>query len=95
MLPKENFRIEASLQIVSPYPAHILGNHTADLPGFNVRDKLFPAGPLKVGPAPSVIRVMGNVGKSSLGGIAFKHGLLIYNRVTIPNLLIVTAKALV
>ncbi len=47
MLPKENFRIEASLQIVSPYPAHILGNHTADLPGLNVRDKLFPAGPLK------------------------------------------------
>jgi hypothetical protein len=58
------------------YSSPFLGDHTGDLSGPNVRDKLFPTGPFKVSPAPSVIRVMKYVGKTSLGGIAFKHGLL-------------------
>ena len=95
MLPEQDLGIEARLQIVTPDTAHILGDHTADFPGLNVCHKLFPTGPLKICPAPSVVRVMGNVSKSSLGSIAFKHGLLIHNGIAVPNLLIVTAKAFV
>ena len=79
MLSEKNLGIKTRLQIVTPDTAHILGDHTADLPGLNVRHKLFPTGPLEVSPAPSVIRVMGNVGKTPLSGIAFKHSLLIHD----------------
>ena len=72
-------RIKPCLQIVSPDKAHVFGDHAADLPSLNVRDKLFPTGLLEVCPAPSDIRIVGDVGKSPLGGIAFEHGLLRVN----------------
>ena len=95
MLPKEDFRIEASLQIVPPDTAHVLGDHTANLPDLNVRDELFPTGPLKVCPAPSIVRIVDRVRESPLGGVAFEHSLLIHDGVTVPNLLIVTTETLV
>ena len=95
VLGKQDLCVEAGLQIISPDPAHVLGNDTAHFSGLNVRNKLFPAGPLKICTAPAVIRVMDDVGKAPLGSIAFEHGFLIEYRVTVPNLLIITAKTLV
>ena len=79
LLPKQDFRIKSCLQVISPDPAHVLGDHAADLPGLNVRHKPFPTGPLKIGPAPSVIRVMDAICETMLGGVAFQHGLLIHD----------------
>ena len=56
VLGKQDLCVEAGLQIISPDPAHVLGNDTAHFSGLNVRNKLFPAGPLKICTAPAVIR---------------------------------------
>ena len=95
MLGKQDLCVEAGLQIISPDPAHVLGNDTAHFSGLNVRNKLFPAGPLKICTAPAVIRVMDDVGKAPLGSIAFEHGFLIEYRVTVPNLLIIAGQSLI
>ena len=95
VLRKQDLRVEASLQIISPDPTHVLSNDTAHFSGLNVRNKLFPAGPLKIRAAPAIIRVMDDVGKAPLGGVAFEHGFLIDNRVTVPNLLIIAGQSLI
>ena len=95
MFLEQDFRIKSCLQIISPDPAHVFGNDTADLSGLDIRNKLFPTGPLKICPAPSVIRIMDNIGKSMLDSIAFEHSLLIYDRVAVPDLLVVTGQSLI
>ena len=85
LFPEHNLGIESSLKIVTPDSAHILGDHTADLPGLNVRNQAFPVRAVKATARPAVIRVMGTVTEPMLGSIRFEHLLLINDRVTIAR----------
>ena len=76
MLAKHNLGIEASLQIVAPDSAHILGDHTADLSGLNVRNHLFPARAFKAAAGPAVIRIMDAVSEAMLCGIVLQEPFL-------------------
>ena len=95
LLPKEDFRIEASLQVVPANAGHILCQHNADLPGFDVRQHPFPCGPLKGATRNAIVRIMNAVCKAFLGGVIFEVAFLIYDTVAVPNGLIVAAETLV
>ena len=63
---EHNLRVEACFQIVSAHTAHILGDDCANLPGFDVRNELLPAGTFKVSAAIAIIRIVSAVGKAML-----------------------------
>ncbi len=81
--PEHNFGIEASLKIITPNPAHILGDHTADLSSFNIRNQAFPVRAVKAASRPAIICVMGAIIEPMLGSICFEHLFLMNDRVTI------------
>jgi len=85
LFPKHNLGIEASLEIITPNPAHILGNHTADLSGLNVRNQAFPVRAVEAAARPAVVCVMGTVTEPMLGSIRFEHQFLMNDRVTIAR----------
>ena len=95
MLTKEYLGVKARLQIVTPCPAHVLDNHPADLPGFNVGNHALPIGTLKVAAGPAIVRIVGDVGIAVLGRVVFEVCFLIQNGVAVAREIIVTGQALV
>ena len=92
MLTEEYLRVKACLQIVTPRPAHIFYNDMSNFACFNVCNKLFPSGTLKISSTPTVIGIVLTVRITFLMGIAFEVFFLIDNTVAITSLVIITGQ---
>ena len=95
VLPEENLRVKAGLQVITTRPTHVLDNDMGHLSGLNVRHQPLPCGPLKIAAAPAVIRIVPTVGVASLLGIAFEVFFLIDDGVAVASIVIVTAQPLI
>lgn len=58
MLTEEYLRVKACLQIITPRPAHIFYNDMSNFARFDVCNKLFPSGTLKISSTPTVIGIV-------------------------------------
>ena len=92
MLTEEYLRVKACLQIITPRPAHIFYNDMSNFARFDVCNKLFPSGTLKISSTPTVIGIVLTVRITFLMGIAFKVFFLIDNTVAITSLVIITGQ---
>ena len=95
VLPEHDFRVKTGLQIISADSAHVLYQNMSNLPGFNIRHQLLPCRSFKIASAPAVIGVVPEIGVTSLLCIAFQVLFLIYNGITIADLVIVTGQPLI
>ena len=95
VLPEEYLRVKASLQIVTPRPAHILDDHMGNFACLNICDELLPCRALEIAAAPAVVRIVSAVGVAPLLGIAFEIFFLIHDGITIPGVVIVTGQPLI
>ena len=95
MLTEEYLRVKACLQIVTPRPAHIFYNDMSNFACFNVSNKLFPSGTLKISSTPTVIGIVLTVRITFLMGIAFEVLFLIDNTVAITSLVIITGQSFI
>ena len=95
MLPEEYLCVKAGLQIVTPRPAHIFYNDMSNFACFNVSNKLFPSGTLKISSTPTVIGIVLTVRITFLMGIAFEVLFLIDNTVAITSLVIITGQSFI
>ena len=95
MLPEENLRIKAGLQVITAGPTHVLDDHMGHFSSFDVRHQLLPSRTVEISAAPAVISVMVAVGVTSLPGIAFEVFFLIDDGVAVASIVIVTAQPLI
>ena len=66
LFPEQYLGIKSYLQVVTPYPAHVLYNHCAYFALFHIFNQTFPVRAVKTRPAPTVISVVGEVGVTVL-----------------------------
>ena len=95
ILPEIHLGIKAGLQVVAPDAGHILDQHRAHQAGFNISDQTFPVGAVKVTAAPTVIRIMDDIGIAVLCGIGFEVAFLVYNGVRVAREFIVAGETLI
>jgi len=95
VLTEEHLRVKASLQIVTPRPAHILDNDMGNFACLNICDELLPCRALEIAAAPAVVRIVSAVGVAPLLGVAFEIFFLIHDGITIPGVVIVTGQPLI
>jgi len=95
VLPEENLRVKAGLQVITTRPTHVLDNDMGHLSGLNVRHQPLPCGTVKIAAAPAIIGIVAAVGVASLLGIAFEVFFLIHDGVAITSIVIVTAQPLI
>ena len=77
LLREQHFCIKPHLQVISPQPRHILDDHCAYFPGFNVRKHGLKTGSLEVCPGIPVIGVPAQIGKSILFCVGFEYPFLV------------------
>ena len=71
------------LQVISPQPRHILDDHCAYFPGFNVRKHGLKTGSLEVCAGITVIGVPAQIGKSILFCVGFEYPFLVRYGITL------------